>query len=232
MAHIVVRIPKEIKEYKEKLILGLNVRQLASSIVALGVVVPFYIFGRKYVNDEIISWLSIIIALPVVGFGFFKYNGMTFEQFALAFIRFEFLLPAKRKYKTSNAYSDWVNAYEKSRRAKRKKGFFAIHKEKKINKEILLEKAYLTVKAENEGNMDFDADKAELVTVKGKTSKNGAGGNNNKKNGKNGGKEKNGKKKTALEIKAEAILRKQAENPEYALTKQEFKIMRRYNAFI
>ena len=47
---IAVRIPKEIKEYKEKLVFGLNVRQLISVVIALTICIPLYIFGRKIIG--------------------------------------------------------------------------------------------------------------------------------------------------------------------------------------
>ena len=45
---IAVRIPKEIRAYKEKLVAGLTARQLIASIIAVGICIPLYIFGKKY----------------------------------------------------------------------------------------------------------------------------------------------------------------------------------------
>lgn len=104
---IAVRIPKEIKAYKEKLVAGLTLRQLIASILAMAICVPLYIHGTKFLNEELVSWVVMFIALPLAGFGFFKFNGMPFEKFAVAIFRQAVLLPTKRKYKTENCFREW-----------------------------------------------------------------------------------------------------------------------------
>jgi hypothetical protein len=99
-------IPKEIREYKEKLIAGLNARQLISTIVAIGICVPLYIHGRRYLPEELISWLVIIVALPLGGIGFFKYNGMPAERFVLCIAKF-MIYPINRVNKASNILREW-----------------------------------------------------------------------------------------------------------------------------
>lgn len=95
---IEIKIPKEITEYKEKFLFGLTVRQCISVAAALTVCVPLYIFGKDFLGDDVTSWLIIVIAVPVFGFGFFRYNGMTFERFLLVFFRQKFAEPQKRRY--------------------------------------------------------------------------------------------------------------------------------------
>lgn len=43
---IEIRIPKEIRTYKEKLFFGLTLRQLICTLIAVVVNVPLYWFGR------------------------------------------------------------------------------------------------------------------------------------------------------------------------------------------
>lgn len=99
-------IPKEIKDFKEKIVFGLTLRQLIAAVLTLGICVPTYIFGRKYLGDELASWVCILVAVPSVAFGFFKQNGMNFEQYAWAVIKSSVLVPTQRKYKSENFFEE------------------------------------------------------------------------------------------------------------------------------
>lgn len=85
---IEIRIPKEIKNYREKLFFGLTLRQCVCAGAVLLICVPLYIFGNKFLPQEAASWAVILIAAPLMFAGFFRYNDMQFEQFAV-----EFFLP-------------------------------------------------------------------------------------------------------------------------------------------
>ena len=87
---IEIRIPKEIKNYREKLFFGLTLRQCICAGVALLICVPLYIFGNRFLPQEMISWLVVLIAAPLMLAGFFRYNDMTFEQFAVEFLEHHF----------------------------------------------------------------------------------------------------------------------------------------------
>ncbi|MEG0650041.1 MAG: PrgI family protein, partial [Oscillospiraceae bacterium] len=50
------------------------------------------------------SWLCIVGAAPFAACGFFKYHGMTAEQFAWAWIKSEILYPKRLVFKTENLY--------------------------------------------------------------------------------------------------------------------------------
>lgn len=99
---IVVKIPKDIREYKEKIMLGLNARQLISVIVAITICIPTYIVGRKYMSDDSISWVIILISFPLGMIGFLKKNGMAFEKYVWAVIKQVFLYPQCTVYKSTN----------------------------------------------------------------------------------------------------------------------------------
>ena len=94
---IEIRIPKEIKNYREKLFFGLTLRQCICAGVALLICVPLYIFGNKIMPQEIVSWLVILIAAPLMLAGFFRYNDMMFEQFAVE-MYYQNFTPQKRVY--------------------------------------------------------------------------------------------------------------------------------------
>lgn len=97
-----IKINKEIKDYQESMFFGLSARQFICSVVAVGVAVGAYFGLGKFLGKETVSWLCILCAAPFAAAGFFKYNGMTFERFIVAFIRSEFLCSGKRVYKSEN----------------------------------------------------------------------------------------------------------------------------------
>ena len=94
---IEIRVPKEIKNYREKFFFGLTIRQCVCAAVALLLCVQLYIFGGNFLPQELISWLVIIIAAPLMLVGFFRYNDMTFEKFAVEWFYYRFA-PQKRAY--------------------------------------------------------------------------------------------------------------------------------------
>lgn len=120
-----IRINKEIKDYHESLFFGLSMRQFACSLAAVGAAVGIYFGLSKFLDKETVSWLCIVCAAPLAAAGFFKYNGMNFEQFIIAFVYSEFLCSGVRPYKSENylyeAYKE-VLADVPVRKEKGKKG--------------------------------------------------------------------------------------------------------------
>jgi hypothetical protein len=88
---IEVRIPKEIRDYKEKLFFGLNVRQSICIVLSIVICVPLYFFGKNYINEELLGWIIILIAVPIMMTGFFKYNEMYFFEFLKTIIMFNYI---------------------------------------------------------------------------------------------------------------------------------------------
>ena len=97
-----IKINKEIKDYHESMFFGLNTRQFICSVIAVGAAVGSYFGLRDVIGREMVSWVCILLAAPFAAAGFFKYNGMTFEKFAMAFIRSEFFAAGRRPYKSEN----------------------------------------------------------------------------------------------------------------------------------
>lgn len=106
---IEIKMPKEITEYKEKFLFGLTVRQCVSAAAALAICVPLFIFGKDYLGEDMVGWLVILIAVPIFAFGFFKYEGMPFEQFLLLLYRQKWAEPQKRKYEELPVFWDCRN---------------------------------------------------------------------------------------------------------------------------
>lgn len=123
-----IKINKEIKDYHESMFFGLSVRQFVCSVMAVGIAVGTYFGLRDFVGREMVSWLCVLCAAPFATAGFFKYNGMTFEKFAIAYIRSEFLCAGRRVFKSENilynlykeVLSDAVKKRKKSKKVKKK----------------------------------------------------------------------------------------------------------------
>ncbi len=107
---IEIRIPKEIKNYREKLFFGLTLRQCICAGAALLICVPLYIFGNKILPQEAVSWIVILVAVPLMLAGFFRYNDMMFEQFAVEFM-FHNFTPQKRIYSFEPPFMEFRNLY-------------------------------------------------------------------------------------------------------------------------
>ena len=78
------RIPKEINDYREKLVFGLSARQLGAVAVALAVVgatalVAHYALG---LDLRAIEYVLILEAMPIIAVGFLRPKSLDFEDFA------------------------------------------------------------------------------------------------------------------------------------------------------
>ena len=100
-----VRINKEVRDYQESLFFGLSLRQFLFALLAALVAVGVYFGLRNVVGTGEIGWMCILTAFPFALGGFFTYNGMTFEQFLVAFIRSELLYPKKLVFRPENLYA-------------------------------------------------------------------------------------------------------------------------------
>ena len=100
-----VRINKEVRNYQESLFFGLTLRQFIFALLAVAVAVGVYFGLRPVMGEGEIGWLCVLAAFPFALGGFFQYNGMTLEQFLLAFLRTELLYPGKLVFKSENLYA-------------------------------------------------------------------------------------------------------------------------------
>lgn len=99
-----IKIPKEIREYRESIFFGLTTRQFICSLLALGVAAGVYFLLQPYVGTEEIGWMCILAAAPFAACGFFRYHGMTAEQFLWAWVKSELLYPKKLVFRSGNVY--------------------------------------------------------------------------------------------------------------------------------
>lgn len=237
MANISVRIPDEVRTYKEKIVFGLTVRQLLCTILAIAICAPLYYFGRGHISDDILSWLILLIALPLLSIGFLKFHGLPMEKFIVAWFKFSWLYPRKRVYKIDNAYRDLQNRAIKEEIPKKAKERRQLAKLKKAEHE---ERMFLIREAEENGTMIYNYDPSkkqvgsydpyaeELLTVR--NPKNN-GSNGNKKNDKKKNKKKK-ETKSKVQLRAEAVEAKIKENPEYIPTTKDQKCLKQWRTEI
>lgn len=116
-----IRMPKEIRKYKEKFYFNLNLRQTVCCILAIIINVPIYWYGRRYIGEDLASWVVILNAAPIMLVGFYNYNGMNFEEILVAIIKFEFVYPKKRKYEVMNLIEILINENKKLEKKNKRK---------------------------------------------------------------------------------------------------------------
>ena len=99
-----IKINKEIKEYNETMFFGLSVRQFVFAILACGAAIGIYFGCRSFMGTETLSWFCMLGAVPFAALGFVKYNGMSAEQIARAWVRSEILMPRRLTFTGKNEY--------------------------------------------------------------------------------------------------------------------------------
>ncbi len=103
---IEIKIPKEIRSYKETIFAGLTLRQIICFAITLAINVPMYIFIKSHIGEEAASWIVMLTAAPLFLIGFIKYNGLPFEKFALIILNFKLFIPQKRKFMIENIFTE------------------------------------------------------------------------------------------------------------------------------
>lgn len=104
---IEIKIPKDIREYKEKVFLDMSLRQAGSIVLAAAVGIPAYFLLKKNVGDDAAGWTAIIIGIGLGLFGFYKKNGLTFEKYLMKVFSY-YVYPNKRKYTVIDMETKWI----------------------------------------------------------------------------------------------------------------------------
>lgn len=122
MNPIEVKVPKDIKEYKEKIIFGLSGRQLVCSIIAIGVGTGAFFAFKNIIPMEFLVYVIMAFSLPPFAFGFFKKDGYKLEKLIAIYVNF-FFTKHKRIYKTELFADDTldIGVAEKNKRRSKKK---------------------------------------------------------------------------------------------------------------
>lgn len=90
-----VKINKEIREYSENMFFGLTLRQFFFSVFGCAVAVVIYFLCKETLGLEITTWLCVLGVVPFAAIGFIKYNGLTAEQVAVAYVKSKLLYPRR-----------------------------------------------------------------------------------------------------------------------------------------
>lgn len=99
-----IKIPKEVRQHKETIFFGLSARQFICAVLAVAVAVGVYFLLKNITGAETASWACIVAASPMAVTGFFSYNGLTFEQFAWAWLKSQVLCAGPRVFRAENIY--------------------------------------------------------------------------------------------------------------------------------
>ena len=87
MDSLELKINPEIRDYTESVFFGLSIRQFIFSAFAVLVAVGLYFLLKPGLGMETLSWVCTLAAAPFAALGFFKYHGMTAEQFLAVWFR-------------------------------------------------------------------------------------------------------------------------------------------------
>ena len=95
------QINKEIRHYQEEIFMGLTLRQLICSVIAIGAAVLAYLTLEPVLGRETASWVCIVAAVPIAAAGFFHYDDLNFEQFLVDAMESVLLGRSWRLWKTT-----------------------------------------------------------------------------------------------------------------------------------
>ena len=98
-----IKVNREIRNYNEAIFLGLSMRQLIFSALAICVAIGVYFLLRDVMPLETRSWVCILCAAPFVALGFVSYNGMTAEKLLIAVIKY-LITPKVLVYQPENEF--------------------------------------------------------------------------------------------------------------------------------
>lgn len=129
-----IKVNKEIGNYTESVFFGLSLRQFTFSALACGVAVVLYFLLREHFGIETLSWVCILGAAPFGLLGFVKYNGMNAEEFVIAWIKSEILMPRVLFFKPYNFYEELLKQEIKDEEMEEKKSVIFKRKKKRKSK--------------------------------------------------------------------------------------------------
>ena len=205
---IIIRIPKDIREYKEKFVAGLTARNIFCIFLGVILIAPIIFIGVKLnVPTDMLTWSIIVIAVPIGLIGFYQPDNMPFEKFLASTMRFS----ASKKQLVFIS----INAYKDDNPIKPPKESSKIIYKRSIERAVIFAEA-----CENGEKLTLDEADKRLVTVKAKKPKN----KNKSQNKKN---EKSNKKEEKLKSKADEISAKRIADPYYIFSSKEQKILRK-----
>jgi len=110
-----IKVCKDVRQYRESIVMGLTLRQVICSVGAIVVAVGLFFGLKTILGIEIASWACIVGASPIAIAGFFNYNSLTIEKFVKELIKTNFLRNGVRLWVGENYYYNlWRNINDKN----------------------------------------------------------------------------------------------------------------------
>lgn len=123
---IVIKVPKEIKNYKEKVIGNFTLRQIIWIAIACAIAIGVYNKCRPYVGDDCAGTLCIFAVIPAGLMGFYTKNGQPIEKYFLKYLKYTFNYEKVRTMKSRNFWDELIEQAteeeEKLKSIRKKKG--------------------------------------------------------------------------------------------------------------
>ncbi len=116
-----IKTNREVRDYKEEVYFGMNLRQLAFSALAGGAALCVYFLCSRRMPMEAGSWLCVAAAVPFGAFGFVRWHGMNFEKIIGVFIRSRLVLNRPLFYRPDNPYKAFTIYYNNERKKVQKR---------------------------------------------------------------------------------------------------------------
>ena len=206
---IIIRIPKDIRDYKEKFIAGLTGRSIAAIAVIVALAAPVIYLAYKYGwSVDMVTWALLLIVIPVGLVGFYQPDNMPFERFLIDTIKFS-LTKKELVFTSKNAYTPLPAAPLPPKVAERRS----------------IERAIIFAEANQRGeSLTLKECDERLVTVKIKMPNDPKRPSDKNKNKKNSRTEK---KEADLRAQADIIQAKRTVDPYYIFSPKEQNILRR-----
>lgn len=104
-----VKVPKEIKEYEEKLLFGLTLRNLIWGGLAIITGLATYFPLRFLLGQELASYLIMAIVIPLFACGFLKVQGMAFDKYLRLMIDYYF----HKQVLVYENFAGWIETFER-----------------------------------------------------------------------------------------------------------------------
>lgn len=87
---------------------GLSLRQFVCAALAVGTAVGLHFWLNPLLGTELTGWCCVLGAAPFAVCGFFRYHGMSAEQFAWVFLKSEVLCPRRLVFKSDCLYYEMM----------------------------------------------------------------------------------------------------------------------------
>jgi hypothetical protein len=100
---IEVKVPKEIKDYQEKIIMGLSGKQLLTLGVAIILSAILFFSLRKAVPSKVLANIILVVSMPITATGWVKIENRSLVDY-LKLVYRSFVEPTNRLYRIESWY--------------------------------------------------------------------------------------------------------------------------------